>query len=82
MSFTGLSPVSTSLIEPIVLYAISYEFGGPVGVTSMMLGFPALMYYLWICLVFYDGRIVYPSSLQDITPFIQRMWAHIRDVSI
>lgn len=63
-------------------YVFSYEFGGPVGVTSMMLGFPILMYYLWICLVFYGGRIVRPSSLQDIVPFIQRMWVHVRDVSI
>ena len=28
---------------------IEYEFGGPIGVTAMMLGFPALMYYMWIC---------------------------------
>jgi delta24(24(1))-sterol reductase len=48
----------------------------------MILGFPVLMYYLWICLVFYDGRVIYPSSLQDIIPFIQRMWVYIRDVSI
>lgn len=33
-----------------------YEFGGPVGVTAMMIGFPALFYYLYACLFFYDGK--------------------------
>lgn len=47
----------------------------------MMIGFPILMYYLWICLWFYDGKLVTPSSVDDIVPFLQRMWAHIRDVS-
>lgn len=60
----------------------SYEFGGPVGVTAMMIGFPILMYYLWICLWFYDGQIVYPSSLDDVQPFLWRMWEHVKVVSI
>lgn len=46
----------------------------------MMLGFPMLMYYLWICLWFYDGKLVYPASFEDTVPFLGRMWAHIRDV--
>ena len=33
-----------------------YEFGGPVGVTAMMVCFPALFYYLYVCLFFYDGQ--------------------------
>ncbi|KAG5338687.1 hypothetical protein C0989_006655 [Termitomyces sp. Mn162] len=35
------------------------------------------MYYLWICLWFYDGNLVYPVSQADITPFLARMWGHI-----
>ena len=58
-----------------------WEFGGPWGVTAMMIGFPMLMYYLWICLWFIDGRLVVPTSVDRIRPFIQEMWAHIRDVS-
>jgi hypothetical protein len=58
-----------------------WEFGGPWGVTAMMIGFPMLMYYLWICLWFYDGRLVVPTSVDGIKPFISDMWAHIRDVS-
>ncbi|KAH9995131.1 ERG4/ERG24 ergosterol biosynthesis protein [Russula vinacea] len=52
-----------------------WEFGGPWGVTAMMVGFPMLMYYLWICLWFYDGRLVVPTSVER----LQEMWAHIRD---
>jgi len=42
--------------------------------------FPCLMYYLWICLWFYDGKLVYPTSSEDIKPFLGRMWAHIAKV--
>ncbi|OCF55613.1 delta24(24(1))-sterol reductase [Kwoniella mangroviensis CBS 10435] len=55
----------------------SYEFGGPVGVTAMMVGFPLLMYYLWICLWFYRGKFVYPTSVDDIRPFLNKMGQHI-----
>lgn len=33
-----------------------YEFGGPVGVTGMMIFFPSLFYYIYACLYFYDGE--------------------------
>ncbi|KAH8108345.1 ERG4/ERG24 ergosterol biosynthesis protein [Phellopilus nigrolimitatus] len=56
----------------------NYEFGGPIGVTAMMIGFPILMYYLWICLWFYNGKLVYPTSLDDVQPFLARMWEHVR----
>ena len=62
--------------------ALRYEFGGPLGVTAMMVGFPILMYYLWICLVFYDGQLVFPHSVDDIVPFLGRMWEHIRVVCL
>lgn len=47
----------------------------------MMLFFPVLMYYFWICLWFYDGQLTHPASFDDIGPFVVRMWEHIRDVS-
>jgi hypothetical protein len=47
-----------------------------------MTGFPTLMYYLWICLVFYDGQLVFPNSTDDIVPFFGRMWEHIRVVRV
>ena len=54
-----------------------YEFGGPWGVTAMITLFPVLMYYLWICLWFYEGHLVHPTSFQDIVPFFQRMFHHV-----
>ena len=57
-----------------------YEFGGPWGVVSMMIGFPLLMYYLWICLWFYDGQLVFPKSLDGVQPFLQQMWTHVKQV--
>lgn len=51
---------------------IHQQFGGPVGVSAMMLGFPPLMYYLWICLVFYDGKLQGPKSFawDDVKNFL------------
>ncbi|CAG8527451.1 18918_t:CDS:2 [Dentiscutata erythropus] len=43
---------------------IVFEFGGPWGVTAMMIGFPTLMYYLWGCLQFYRGKLVSPFDIQ------------------
>ncbi|KAF8916062.1 ergosterol biosynthesis ERG4/ERG24 [Mucidula mucida] len=56
-----------------------YEFGGPWGVLAIMTGFPLLMYYLWVCLWFYDGQLVHPTSVDDIKPFLLRIWNHIRE---
>ncbi|CED83198.1 C-24 reductase [Phaffia rhodozyma] len=56
-----------------------YEFGGPPGVIGMMVGFPMLMYYLWACLWFYQGKFVHPSSVEDIKPFLRTMAAHVRE---
>ena len=52
-----------------------------MGVIAIMTGFPILMYYLWICLWFYDGQLVFPNSLDDVKPFLSRMWDHIQIVS-
>lgn len=41
---------------------VVYEFGGPVGVVAMMLGFPCLMYYFWVCLEYHQGKIITPAS--------------------
>ncbi|CAO1613069.1 unnamed protein product [Parajaminaea phylloscopi] len=54
-----------------------WEFGGPWGVTAMMVFFPLLMYYLWICLWFYDGQIIVPKSIDQIGPFFAKLGNHI-----
>jgi len=58
----------------------SYEFGGPWGVLAIMTGFPVLMYYLWACLWFYDGRLVYPHSMAEAKPLFLEIWSHIKTV--
>lgn len=49
----------------------------------MMLVFPPLMYYLWTCLVFYDGKLVGPKSLSldDIKGFLETFYAIAKTVS-
>ncbi|KNZ49826.1 delta24(24(1))-sterol reductase [Puccinia sorghi] len=41
-----------------------YEFGGPWGSLGLMILFPCLMYYFFICLWCYDGKLSRPESLQ------------------
>lgn len=59
-----------------------YEFGGPVGTAAMMVGFPALMYYLYICLVVFDGWPQYPLALGDVVPFLSRFYQLAKKVCI
>ena len=33
--------------DPRIDYSGHFEFGGSLGVSAMMIGFPALMYYMW-----------------------------------
>lgn len=47
-----------------------FEFCGPGGVSSMMIGFPLLMYYMWIGATFYGGHFPVPDSTQSFTDFI------------
>ncbi|KAG5439125.1 hypothetical protein PCANB_001424 [Pneumocystis canis] len=54
-----------------------YEFGGPLGTGLMILFFPCLMYYLWICSTFYNSRWVWLTVDESYIAFIQRMINHI-----
>ncbi|ODV68393.1 ERG4/ERG24 ergosterol biosynthesis protein [Hyphopichia burtonii NRRL Y-1933] len=49
---------------------IEFEFGGPAGALGMMIGFPLLMYYMWISAQFYDGKPAWPSDGQSWSEFI------------
>lgn len=37
--------------------------------------------YFLICLWYYEGKLVHPTSFDDLRPFLHRMWAHGVDVS-
>lgn len=55
------------------------EFGGPIGVTAMMIGFPILMYYLWISAEFYKGGWFLPTgySLPELQAFAAKFCHYI-----
>ncbi|KAF2724680.1 delta(24(24(1)))-sterol reductase [Polychaeton citri CBS 116435] len=39
-----------------------FDFGGTPGVTAMMIGFPLLMWYMWIGATYYDGKFPHRES--------------------
>jgi delta24(24(1))-sterol reductase len=46
------------------------EFGGSWGMLAMMLGFPALMYYMWLGAIFYDGHLLTPAHDETYKAFL------------
>lgn len=53
-----------------------FEFGGSVGVTVMMIGFPLLMWYMWIGATYYDGRFPVRKDGQSMGDFLLHL-AHL-----
>ncbi len=48
-----------------------YEFGGPLGVTALMIGFPILMWYMWLGAAYYDGHLPWPRQGQSVVEFLK-----------
>jgi delta24(24(1))-sterol reductase len=46
--------------DPKIDAAPHFDFGGTFGVIGMMIGFPALMWYMWVGAIYYDGK--FPSE--------------------
>lgn len=68
------APPTRKIFDPTVQYGtFHYEFGGPIGVTSMMIGFPALMWYLWASYKFYDGHLAAPRAGQSVPDFVAEL---------
>ncbi|KKY23817.1 putative c-24 sterol reductase [Phaeomoniella chlamydospora] len=63
-------------MDPKIDYNPHYEFGGSWGVSAMMIGFPLLMYYMWIGATYYDGKIPLPKAEQTFVDFLKDM-SHI-----
>jgi hypothetical protein len=57
-----------------------FFFGGTPGTLSMMIFFPILMYYLWICTTYYGGRLEGKMASETWLAFADRMIAHITRV--
>ncbi|KAG6995677.1 delta(24(24(1)))-sterol reductase [Physcia stellaris] len=49
------------------------EFGGPWGVGAIMIGFPFLMYYMWIGATYYDGHFPLPAEGESFPDFAQHL---------
>lgn len=50
-----------------------FEFGGSWGVGAMMIGFPLLMWYMWIGATYYDGQLPTREKNQNMVQFIVAM---------
>lgn len=63
-------------LDPKIDYSGHYEFGGSLGVLSMMIGFPLLMYYMWIGATYYNGKFPTREEGQSFSEFFAHM-AHL-----
>lgn len=59
--------------DPKVDHSGKFEFCGPWGVSAMMMGFPLLMYYMWIGSTFYGGKFPLPGSGQSFVDFLSHL---------
>ena len=49
---------------------IVFEFGGSVGVVSLMILFPSLMLYFCACLLFNQGAMILPQSFEQVGTYL------------
>jgi Delta24(24(1))-sterol reductase len=59
--------------DPKVDYSGHFEFGGSWGVSAMMVGFPLLMYYMWIGATYYDGKLPMPMDNESMRDFFKKL---------
>jgi len=53
------------------------EFGGPIGCCFVMLFSHVFVLYVWLCLEYNDGALLYPTSLQQIPTFFSQLYQHV-----
>ena len=59
--------------DPRVDYDPDFAFGGSLGVSAMMIGFPLVMWYMWVGATFYDGHLPLPSQGQSGSEFVKHL---------
>lgn len=59
--------------DPKIDYSGQFEFGGSFGTLAMMIGFPLLMYYMWIGATYYDGKFPVRSEGQTFGEFFAHL---------
>jgi delta24(24(1))-sterol reductase len=62
--------------DPKVDYIGHFDFGGSLGVSAMMIGFPLLMWYMWIGATYYNGKFPTREESQSYVDFAK----HIGDL--
>ncbi|KAI5860300.1 ergosterol biosynthesis ERG4/ERG24 family-domain-containing protein [Durotheca rogersii] len=60
-------------MDPKVDHSGVFEFGGSLGTLALMLGFPTLMYYMWIGATYYGGKLPLPERGQSLAEFGQHL---------
>lgn len=65
----GWAPGLDSKID----YSGHKEFGGAPGVAAISIGFPLLMWYMWIGATYYDGGVPLPVEGQSTSDFIKHL---------
>ncbi|KAJ8102267.1 ergosterol biosynthesis ERG4/ERG24 [Lipomyces tetrasporus] len=63
-------------IAPVDDKHVEFDFGGPIGVSCMMVCFPLLMWYLWICTTYYQGQLTFPTGNETMQDFLTRLYGH------
>ncbi|KAI1824305.1 Delta(24(24(1)))-sterol reductase [Xylaria intraflava] len=54
-------------------YSGRVEFGGSFGTLGLMIGFPLLMWYMWLGATQYDGKLPLPQEGQSLVDFLQHL---------
>ncbi|RYP75251.1 hypothetical protein DL769_003862 [Monosporascus sp. CRB-8-3] len=52
-------------------YSGHFEFGGSFGALALMIGFPLLMYYMFIGATYYDGKLPLPAEGESFVDFLK-----------
>lgn len=50
-----------------------FEFGGSIGNAGLIIGFPLLMWYMYVGATYYDGQLPLPSTDQSWPQFLQHL---------
>lgn len=76
------SLASTSSISSIDDETHELEFGGAPGTLAMMIGFPILFYYLYVCIFFNHGKSLSPFSLSLWSGYWYRVCVDLAQLAI
>ncbi|KAI9889612.1 MAG: C-24(28) sterol reductase [Vezdaea aestivalis] len=59
--------------NPKIDYSGQFEFGGSFGASALMIGFPILMYYMWIGTTYYKGKFPTPKDGEGVVDFVRHL---------